>query len=160
VIRPQQKAARLLLALRSDGGGVIADNPEASSSKKMGSGNMQRGEQPQELHTGARSRGLISSSRTGPACPEEQKPTPQKMGADSRRMCSLTAHRLHCALPPGGRGAKDAAAERRDAQDEDEFHSAAQARTWAGTATHFDADRGFGLWPRRTAEWAAWSSVH
>jgi hypothetical protein len=46
-------------------------------------------------------------------------------------------HRLHYALPGW-----DAAAERRDAQDE--FHSAAQARAWAdGDA--FDADDGSGL---------------
>jgi hypothetical protein len=37
-------------------------------------------------------------------------------------------HRLHYALPGW-----DAAAERRDAQDE--FHSAAQARAWGRTAT-------------------------
>jgi hypothetical protein len=43
-------------------------------------------------------------------------------------------HRLHYALPGW-----DAAAERRDAQDE--FHSAAQARAWAGG--DFDADHGF-----------------
>jgi hypothetical protein len=40
--------------------------------------------------------------------------------------------------PPALRG-WDAAAERRDAQDE--FHSAAQARAWADG--DFDADRGF-----------------
>jgi hypothetical protein len=44
-------------------------------------------------------------------------------------------HRLHYALPGW-----DAAAERRDAQDE--FHSAAQARAWADS--DFDADHGFG----------------
>jgi hypothetical protein len=43
-------------------------------------------------------------------------------------------HRLHYALPGW-----DAAVERRDAQDE--FHSAAQARAWAGG--DIDADRGF-----------------
>jgi hypothetical protein len=43
-------------------------------------------------------------------------------------------HRLHYALP-----GRDAAAERRDAQDE--FHSAAQARAWADG--DFDADHGF-----------------
>jgi hypothetical protein len=42
-------------------------------------------------------------------------------------------HRLHCALPEW-----DAAAERRDAQDE--LHSAAQARAWADG--DFDADHG------------------
>jgi hypothetical protein len=41
--------------------------------------------------------------------------------------------RLHCALPGW-----DAAAERRDAQDE--LHSAAQARAWADG--DFDADHG------------------
>jgi hypothetical protein len=43
-------------------------------------------------------------------------------------------HRLHYALPGW-----DAAAERSGAQDE--LHSAAQARTWAGG--DFDADHGF-----------------
>jgi hypothetical protein len=43
-------------------------------------------------------------------------------------------HRLHYALPGW-----DAAAERRDAQDE--FHSAAQARAWADG--DFDADHDF-----------------
>jgi hypothetical protein len=52
--------------------------------------------------------------------------TAQKAQAD------VLLHRLHYALP-------DAAAERRDAQDE--FHSAAQARVWADG--HFDAVRGF-----------------
>jgi hypothetical protein len=45
-------------------------------------------------------------------------------------------HRLHYALPVW-----DAAVERRGAQGE--FHSAAQARAWAGG--DFDADRGLGL---------------
>jgi hypothetical protein len=53
-------------------------------------------------------------------------------------------HRLHYALPGW-----DAAAERRDAQDE--FHSAAHARTWAGG--DFDADHGL-AWARRGG-WAA-----
>ena len=54
--------------------------------------------------------------------------TAQKAQAD------VLLHRLHYALPGW-----DAAAERRDAQDE--FHSAAQARTWADG--DFDADHGF-----------------
>jgi hypothetical protein len=45
-------------------------------------------------------------------------------------------HRLHYALP-----GRDAATERRDAQDE--LHSVAQARAWAGG--DFDAGHGFGL---------------
>jgi hypothetical protein len=49
-------------------------------------------------------------------------------------------HRLHYALPGW-----DAAAERRDAQDE--FHSAAQARAWADG--DFDADHGFVCFRRR-----------
>jgi hypothetical protein len=53
--------------------------------------------------------------------------TAQKAQAD------VLLHRLHYALPGW-----DAAAERRDAQDE--FHSAAQARAWAGG--DFDADHG------------------
>jgi hypothetical protein len=53
--------------------------------------------------------------------------TAQKAQAD------MLLHRLHYALPGW-----DAAAERRDAQDE--FHSAAQARAWPGG--DFDADRG------------------
>jgi hypothetical protein len=55
--------------------------------------------------------------------------TAQKAQAD------VLIHRLHYALPGW-----DAAAERRDAQDE--FHSAAQARAWADDAD-FDADHGF-----------------
>ena len=54
--------------------------------------------------------------------------TAQKAQAD------VLLHRLHYALPGW-----DAAAERRDAQDE--FHSAAQARAWADG--DFDADHGF-----------------
>ena len=54
--------------------------------------------------------------------------TAQKAQAD------VLLHRLHYALPGW-----DAAAERRDAQDE--LHSAAQARAWAGG--DFDADHGF-----------------
>jgi hypothetical protein len=53
--------------------------------------------------------------------------TAQKAQAD------VLLHRLHYALPGW-----DAAAERRDAQDE--FHSAAQARSWADG--DFDADHG------------------
>jgi hypothetical protein len=53
--------------------------------------------------------------------------TAQKAQAD------VLLHRLHYALPGG-----DAAAERRDAQDE--LHSAAQARAWADG--DFDADHG------------------
>ena len=54
--------------------------------------------------------------------------TGQKAKAD------VLLHRLHYALP-----GRDAAAERRDAQDEP--HSAAQARAWADG--DFDADHGF-----------------
>jgi hypothetical protein len=54
--------------------------------------------------------------------------TAQKAQAD------VLLHRLHYALPGW-----DAAAERLDAQGE--FHSAAQARAWAGGG--FDADHGF-----------------
>ena len=54
--------------------------------------------------------------------------TAQKAQAD------VLLHRLHYALPGW-----DAAAERRDAQDE--LHSAAQARSWADG--DFDADHGF-----------------
>jgi hypothetical protein len=54
--------------------------------------------------------------------------TAQKAQAD------VLLHHLHCALPGW-----DAAAERRDAQDE--FHIAAQARAWADG--DFDADHGF-----------------
>jgi hypothetical protein len=56
--------------------------------------------------------------------------TAQKAQAD------VLLHRLHYALPGW-----DAAAERRDAQDE--FHSAAQARAWADG--DFDADHSLGL---------------
>jgi hypothetical protein len=61
-------------------------------------------------------------------------------------MCSSssTAFTLHYALPGW-----DAAAERRDAQDE--FHSAAQARAWADG--DFDADHGFGPVTESVAQW-------
>jgi hypothetical protein len=48
-------------------------------------------------------------------------------------------HRLHYALPDYRGPGWDAAAERRDAQDE--LHSAAQVRAWADG--DFDADHGF-----------------
>jgi hypothetical protein len=51
-----------------------------------------------------------------------------------KALADVLLHRLHCSLPGW-----DAAAERRDAQDE--FHSAAQARAWADG--DFDADHGF-----------------
>jgi hypothetical protein len=53
-----------------------------------------------------------------------------------KAQADVPLHRLHYALPGW-----DAAAERRDAQDE--IHSAAQARAWADS--DFDADHGFGL---------------
>jgi hypothetical protein len=51
-----------------------------------------------------------------------------------KAQANVLLHRLHYALPGW-----DAAAERRDAQDE--LHSAAQARAWADG--DFDADHGF-----------------
>jgi hypothetical protein len=53
--------------------------------------------------------------------------------AAQKAQADVLLHRLHYALPGWY-----AAAERRDAQDE--FHSAAQARAWAGG--DFDADHG------------------
>jgi hypothetical protein len=58
------------------------------------------------------------------------------MTAQKQAQADVLLHRLHYALP-----GRDAAAERRDAQDE--FHSAAQAREWADS--DFDADHGLGL---------------
>jgi hypothetical protein len=71
--------------------------------------------------------------------------TAQKAQAD------VLLHRLHYALPGW-----DAAAERRDAQDE--LHSTAQARAWADG--DFDADHGFAFDGARLirAERAACSS--
>jgi hypothetical protein len=54
--------------------------------------------------------------------------------AAQKAQADVPLHRLHYALPGW-----DAAAERRDAQGE--FHSAAQARSWADG--DFDADHGF-----------------
>jgi hypothetical protein len=54
--------------------------------------------------------------------------------ASQKTQADVLLHRLHYALPGW-----DTAAERRDAQDE--FHSAAQARTWVDG--DFDADHGF-----------------
>ena len=54
--------------------------------------------------------------------------------AAQKAQANVLLHRLHYALPGW-----DAAAERRDAQDE--FHSAAHARAWADG--DFDADHGF-----------------
>jgi hypothetical protein len=51
----------------------------------------------------------------------------------AKAQADVLLHRLHYALP-----GRDAAAERRDAQDE--LHSAAQARAWADG--DFDADHG------------------
>jgi hypothetical protein len=55
--------------------------------------------------------------------------------AAQKAQADVLLHRLHYDALPGW----DAAAERRDAQDE--FHSAAQARAWADG--DFDADHGF-----------------
>jgi hypothetical protein len=66
--------------------------------------------------------------------------TAQKAQAD------MLLHRLHYALPGW-----DAAAERRDAQDE--LHSAAQSRAWADG--DFDADHGLAFDVRRPTAWAA-----
>jgi hypothetical protein len=56
--------------------------------------------------------------------------------AAQKAQADVLLHRLHYALPGW-----DAAAERRDVQDE--FHSAAQARAWADSDGDFDADHGF-----------------
>jgi hypothetical protein len=55
--------------------------------------------------------------------------------AAQKAQADVLLHRLHYALP-----GRDAAAERRVAQDE--LHSAAQARAWADG--NFDADHSFG----------------
>jgi hypothetical protein len=52
-----------------------------------------------------------------------------------KAQAGVLLHRLHYALPGW-----DAAAVRRDAQDE--LHSAAQARAWADADGDFDADHG------------------
>ena len=58
-----------------------------------------------------------------------------------RREGGLCAGPADVVIPQAGgkKGTRDAAAERRDAQDE--FHRAAQARVWADG--DFDADHGF-----------------
>jgi hypothetical protein len=126
------------------------------ASIRTGSGNRQRGagtgrglrgEQPQELHTGTRSWGLIfhhGLDLLGPGSKSPPPPPPQ-----------ISIYILGgCAPPPPpslrAPGGWDAAMEGRNAQGE--FHSAAQAaRAWADG--DFDADHGFGL--SASTEWAA-----
>jgi hypothetical protein len=94
---------------------------------------------PPLCQSGARKRALSARGHCGPCAPP-LLPTELYSFVDGvqlrllRQRVAMTAqnaqaevllHRLHYALPGW-----DAAAERRDAQDE--FHSAAQARAWAG----------------------------
>jgi hypothetical protein len=68
-------------------------------------------------------------------------------------MCSSTAFTTHYRG-----GTPDAAAERRDKQDE--FHSAAQARVWVWAGGGFDADHGFAFdGVGRSAHWSRASGI-
>jgi hypothetical protein len=71
--------------------------------------------------------------RSGSAAPAARLLRQRVVMAAQKAQADVLRHRLHYALPGW-----DAAAERRDVQDE--FHSAAQARAWADG--DFDADHG------------------